>query len=66
MQTNNTSSLLSALVIAEGVAEEYGSVDMFRNSYTMSREYNGIQDSILAALEQQDLLQTFYARCQDT
>jgi hypothetical protein len=66
MQTNNTASLLSALVIAEGVAAEYGSINMFRNSYTMSREYNGIQDSILAALEQQDLLQVFSERCQDT
>jgi hypothetical protein len=50
---------MRVLAKAQAYVEEHGDINWFNEHYTLSREYNGIIDSIENALRQQDLWFSF-------
>ncbi len=53
---------MHSLVLAERLIEAFGSYDMFREQYTLARQYHSVRESVELALEQQGLLDLFHER----
>jgi len=50
---------MKVLAKAQVYIEEHGDINWFNEQYTLSRQYNGIIDSIEDAMRQQDLWHSF-------
>jgi hypothetical protein len=53
---------MNSLVLAERLVGALGSHDMFREQYTLARQYHSVRESVELALEQQGLLDLFLER----
>ena len=53
---------MHSLVLAERLIAALGSYDMFREQYTLARQYHSVRESVELALEQQGLLDLFLER----
>ena len=53
------SIFMRVLAKAQAYVEKHGDINWFNEHYTLSREYNGIIDSVENALRQQDLWYSF-------